>query len=414
MEYSEWVKRNLPVLMRETGVDRVPKEEISSRIDRLKERLKENRIDSFLVLQKMDCYYFSGTTQDAMVFIHEDMEPLLIVKREYERARIESPLSNTVPIRSRKELPSIINNYCETFPRKMATELDILPANEYFMLRDLLKGTELIDGSPIIKGIRKIKSDWECQVMRRAGEIGRDVFHCAKDILRPGISEIEFGAMMELRAKKLGHEGLIRVRSMNYEAYSWHILSGWAGGIVSQSDSPMGGMGMSTAFPVGASRKQIQPSEPVLVDFGICYLGYQVDETRMFSIGDMPSLFQDAYRACLEIHMSVLEDVRPGSNCHELFQKSVEVAKRLGYEESYLGPPGFKTSFIGHGIGLELNEFPFVARGQDYPLEEGMTFALEPKLVFPGKGAVGVEDTILVTENGYEILTPIEYNIINV
>jgi Xaa-Pro aminopeptidase len=228
------------------------------------------------------------------------------------------------------------------------------------------------------------------------------------------MTEIEFGGLLEANAKKLGHEGLLRVRSFNYEAYSWHVLSGSIGGIVSQSDSPMGGLGLSPAFPVGASRKEMKAREPILVDFGICYHGYQADETRMFCIGKMPRKFVDAYKACREIHDAVLADTRPGADCESLFLRTLELARALGYEDSYLGPPGLQTKFIAHGIGLELNEYPFLAQGQSYPLEIGMTFAVEPKIVFPGEGSVGLENTVVVTQEGCEILTPIPMDIIEV
>ena len=411
MDYSEWVREKLPSIMKDTGLELVPGDEIISRVRRLKEKMHDNGVDSFLVLQKMDCYYFSGTTQDAMIFIPLEGHPLLIVKREIERARIESPLSNIVSIKSIKELPQVISQHNGNIPDSIATELDVLPVKEYFILCEHFKGCPISDGSRLVKDVRKIKSEWEIQMMRKAGEIGLEVYNEAREFLREGLSEVEFAGMMELHAKKMGHEGLIRVRSMNYEAYSWHILSGWSGAIVSQSDSPMGGLGMSPAFPVGASRRLIRSNEPVLVDFGICYHGYQIDETRMFSVGALPSVFVDAYKACCEILMAVLEEVRPGVYCHELFEKGLELAEKLGYGDNYLGPSGLQTSFVGHGLGLELNEYPFIAKGQKYPLEKGMTFAPEPKMVFPGKGAVGVEDTVLVTENGYEILTPVSREI---
>jgi Xaa-Pro aminopeptidase len=154
--------------------------------------------------------------------------------------------------------------------------------------------------------------------------------------------------------------------------------------------------------------------EPILVDFGICYHGYQADETRMFCIGKMPRKFADAYKACREIHDAVLEATRPGADCEGLYLKTLKLAKDLGYEDSYLGPPGLQTKFIAHGIGLELNEFPFLAQGQSYSLEQGMTFAVEPKIVFPDEGSVGVENTVLVTEEGFEILTPIGMDIVEV
>ncbi|MDI7262183.1 MAG: M24 family metallopeptidase, partial [Thermodesulfobacteriota bacterium] len=145
-----------------------------------------------------------------------------------------------------------------------------------------------------------------------------------------------------------------------------------------------------------------------------CFHGYQADETRMFSIGKMKKKFIDAYQACREIHEAVLDEVRPGADGEAIFMKTLKLAKKLGYKDSYLGPPGLQTRFIGHGIGLELNELPFIAQGQSYPLEEGMTFAVEPKIVFPGEGAVGLENTVAVTKNGYEILTPVGQEIFQV
>jgi Xaa-Pro aminopeptidase len=154
--------------------------------------------------------------------------------------------------------------------------------------------------------------------------------------------------------------------------------------------------------------------EPILVDFGTCYHGYQADETRMFSIGKMKQKFIDAYNACKEIHDTVLEETRPGADCEAIFLKTLRLAEKLGYKDSYLGPPGLQTHFIAHGIGMELNELPFIAQGQSYPLEKGMTFALEPKIVFPGEGSVGLENTVVVTEKGYEILTPVSQKIFQV
>jgi Xaa-Pro dipeptidase len=285
---------------------------------------------------------------------------------------------------------------------------------DYFKFQELFPGTRLTDASGVLREARKIKSPFEIDLMRRAGKIGRKVYREARKILRKGMTEIEFGGLLEAAAKRYGHEGLLRVRSLNYEAYTWHVLSGLAGGIVSQSDSPMGGLGLSPAFPVGASLRPMKSHEPILVDFGTCYHGYQADETRMFSIGKLRQKFVDAYNACREIHDALLEEVRPGADCEAIFLKTLRLAEKLGYRESYLGPPGLQVHFIGHGIGLELNELPFIAQGQSYPVEQGMTFAVEPKIVFPGEGSVGLENTLVVTEKGYEILTPVEQEIFQV
>ena len=414
MNHADWIREEFPAISKSLGFTFTPGEEIQERHRRLREKMESAGLGGFLVVQKMDCFYLSGTAQDALLFFPQGGKPLLLVKRELERARAESPLEHVVGFKSLRELPSLIAKQVGGLPRVLGLEMDILPVRDYFRLQSLFPNSKFVDGSGIIRDLRKIKSPFELDLMQKAGNIGKRVYEEAGKILREGMTEIEFGGLLEATAKKLGHEGLLRVRSFNYEAYSWHVLSGSAGGIVSQSDSPMGGLGLSPAFPVGASRRVMKACEPILVDFGICYHGYQADETRMFSIGKMSPKFVDAYKACREIHDAVLAEARPGADCEGLFLRTLELARALGYEDSYLGPPGLQTKFIAHGIGLELNEYPFLAQGQSYPLEEGMTFAVEPKIVFPGEGSVGLENTVVVAPEGCEILTPIDMDIIEV
>jgi Xaa-Pro dipeptidase len=414
MNHGEWIKKQFPAMSRSLGFIFTPKEEIEERHRRLRQSMEGAGMEALLALQKMDCFYLSGTAQDALLFAPLQGKPLLIVKRELERARIESPLEHVVGLKSLRDLPALVAAHAGRLPGVLGLEMDILPVRDYLRLQTIFSSSKLADGSGILRDLRKIKSPFEVDLMRKAGEIAEKVYQEAGKILREGMTEIEFGGLLEAAAKKLGHEGLLRVRSFNYEAYSWHVLSGPTGGIVSQSDSPMGGLGLSPAFPVGASRKTMKAREPILVDFGICCQGYQTDETRMFSIGKMPQKFVDAYNACREIHDAILSETRPGADCEGLFLKTLDLAKELGYEGSYLGPPGLQTKFIAHGIGLELNEYPFIAQGQSYLLEEGMTFALEPKIVFPGEGSVGLENTVVVTAEGYEILTPIDMEIVEV
>ncbi len=414
MNYQDWIRREFRELSKSLGFRFTPPEEIEDRLNRVRAGMEKEGIEALLVIQKMDGYYLTGTTQDSLLFVPFEEEPLLLVKRELERARMESPIEDTVALRSVRDLPSFISNHWGRLPKTLGLEMDLLPVKDYFQYQDLFPGARLVDSSSIFRNVRKIKSSFEIDLMKAAGEIGRRVFQEGRGILREGMTEIEFGGLLDVAGKRYGHEGLLRVRSLNYEAYPWHILSGPAGSIVSQSDSPMGGMGLSPAFPVGASLKVLRPHEPILVDFGACYHGYQVDQTRMFSLGRMEKKFIDAYQACREIHDAVLEDVKPGADCEALFFKTLHLAEKLGYRDSYLGPPGLQTRFVAHGIGLELNEPPFLAKGQSYPLEKGMTFAVEPKMVFTGEGSVGIENTVVVTQNGCEVLTSIEEEIFEV
>jgi len=383
----------------------VPEAEIATRITRLQNHLSREDIEAALVIYKMDYFYFSGTAQNALLYVPREGTPLLMVIRDIDRAREESPLQQIVPLDSPKNVPKKIRKFYGALPRKIGLEFDVLPVRDYFAYQQLFPKTELVDTARIIKMVRMKKSPFEITQMKKAGEIGKKVFEEGRNILKEGMSELEFGALLEVAAKKLEHEGLVRMRSLNYEAYTWHVLSGPSGSMVSQADSPMGGQGLSPAFPVGAGTRMIQPHEPVLVDYGFCYNGYLVDQTRIYSIGELPDKYVRAYEASRKIERLVLENARPGAICGEIFQKTVELANALGYEESYLGVPGKKTTFVGHGIGLENNEIPFIAAQQPFSLEEGTTIAVEPKMVFPGEGAVGIENTVVVTAHGAEKLT---------
>jgi Xaa-Pro dipeptidase len=414
MNYDQWVRQELRGLSQSLGFRYTPTEEIENRLIRIRAGMEKIEIEGLLVVQKMNLYYLSGTTQDGILFIPVEGKPLLMIKRELERAKVESPLKQIVELKSIREIAALIQAHCRTLPQSLGLELDVIPVKDYFKYQEFFPGARFVDASLILRETRKIKSSFEIDLMRKAGEIGKKVFQEAKKILKKGMTEIEFGGLLEAVAKGYGHEGLLRVKSLNYEAYTWHVLSGITGGIVSQSDSPMGGLGLSPAFPVGASLKKMRTHEPILVDFGTCYQGYQADETRMFSVGKMKQKFIDAFNVCQEIQDTVLEDARPGADCEAIFMKTLQLAEKLGYRDSYLGPPGLQTRFIAHGIGLELNELPFLAKGHSYPLEEGMTFAVEPKIVFPGEGSVGLENTVVVTRDGCEILTPASQEIVQV
>jgi Xaa-Pro dipeptidase len=414
LKHEHYVRTELKKRTKSLGFRYTPREEINLRLEKVRRGMARHQLEALLVVQKMDYFYLSGTAQDSILFLPLEGEPLLMTRRELERAKVDSPLENVVGFESLRELPPLIRTYYGGVPKTMGLEFDMLPVREYFKYVELFPECRLMDSSSAIRQARKIKTSFEIEMMRQAGEITKKVFEAAKGFIKEGMTEIEVGGMLDTTAKKYGHEGLARVRSINYEAYTWHVLSGESGGIVSQSDSPMGGLGTSPAFPVGGSLKPLKPEEPILVDFLCVYHGYMVDTTRIFCIGQMPQKFVAAYEAMRRVHDTVLEETRPGANCEKLFGKSVSLAHELGYSDSSLGPPGLQTTFVAHGIGLELGEFPYLARGHDYPLQEGMVFSIEPKVVFPGEGSVGIENTVVVTKDGYEVLTPVDEAIFEV
>jgi len=385
----------------------VPRDEIETRIGKVKTLMEKASLDGAFFHYKVDYYYLAGTMQDSLLFIPIDEEPILFVKRELTRARRESPIRRIIPFRSVKDIFAHIQPM-----KRVGLQLDVIPYNDVIRFKEFLGNAEMLDVSPLTKQVRKVKSPFEIGIIEKAADIAKKVYEKVPELLKEKITEIELGGMMEAYAKTLGHEGLLRVRSLNYEAYTWHILSGRTGSIVSQSDSPMGGLGLSPAFPVGASMKKIRRNEPILIDFGISYHGYHMDLTRMYAIGSMPDIFIGAYEACREIHYRVLDKVLEGALSKELFEYSKQLADKMGYGEYYLGYGHHKVRFLAHGIGVELAEFPFIAASQDYPIEEGAVFAIEPKMVFPKKGSCGIENTVIIEKGKYRILSDCDERII--
>ena len=228
-----------------------------------------------------------------------------------------------------------------------------------------------------------------------------------KTVIKPGISEMEFAGMAETYARKLGHQGKIRTRHYQTEGYPWHILSGTNSARVGLLDAAASGKGTSAAFPVGAGDKKLSRGESVMVDMGLVLNGYHLDETRMFAIGSMPHKAMKASQTAIEIHNAVLDRAKPGVMLAELFEYAANLAESKGIAKPYLGAAGHKVSFIGHGIGLEIVEPPFIAKKRKQPLEPGMTLALEPKMVYENEFAAGVESVFVVTETGSRLITRI-------
>jgi len=225
-------------------------------------------------------------------------------------------------------------------------------------------------------------------------------------VVAVGKSDLEVAAELEYYARKEGHQGLIRFRAFNAEIFYGHVFSGADAAAPAHLDAPLGGLGVNPAVGQGASYKKIRAGEPIIIDFIAAFDGYLVDQTRTMVIGKLPEQLTKAYHDMLKIQEKLFEIARPGKSWEEIYLQCYDLAVTLGYRDHFMGSAGAQVSFIGHGIGLEVDEYPFIARGfSDQLLEENMTFAFEPKAVFPGLGAVGVENTWRVAEDGLKRLT---------
>ena len=380
-----------------------PKTELDRRIAGLKNHLIEHNVDAALILQHIDLFYFAGTIQKANLYVPAEGDPILMVHKSTERARTESAIKKIVHLASPKKIPEILKHNGIEPPRRLGLELDVLPTNMYFNYRRLFQDTEIIDISPFIRKIRAVKSTYEIAIMRRAAELSDRIAGHVPNILQAGMTEIELAGKVEAEARRLGHQGVVRMRLWGGEMFYGHLMAGATGAAPSYLASPTGGVGVNPAIGQGPGYKTIQRHEPILVDYVFAFDGYLSDHTRIFSLGSLPQELVDAHSAMLEVQEMIKTFAKPGVASGAIYEKSVERAGELGYADHFMGVDGReRIRFVGHGIGLEVDEYPFLAAGQDLPLQEGMTIALEPKLIFPGKGVVGIENTHVVTSEGLE------------
>jgi len=390
-----------------TNQFKVPAAEIKARTLNIQKELQQSDIDGLFIVQRVDLFYFSGTAQNGFMYIPAEGEPLLFIKQYLPRAKLESSVPNIVKIGSIKEIPGLIADHYGRIPDRLGFELDVVPVNDFRFYQSLFKDKTCVDGSPHILDVRRIKTDWEITQMENTAEMTRKTYQYMREAIRPGLTEMEFAGLFETYARKLGHPARIRVRHYQTEGYPWHILSGPGGSLPGLLDSPASGQGTSAAFPVGAGHKKLRAGEPIMVDLTSALNGYHLDETRMFAIDSMPDKAMKTCRAAIEIHNRILEIAKPGTTLGELFDLSVRLAEKLGFSDSYLGIPGHKVTFIGHGIGLEIVEPYIIARNRHDRLEPGMTLALEPKFVCENEFTAGVESVFVVTENGTRLISKV-------
>ena len=386
---------------------KVPASEIESRRLKIQRELQENDIGGLFIVQRVDLFYFSGTAQNGYMYIPAAGRPILFIKQYLPRALQESSVEDIRKIDSIRDIPALIAENYGQMPQVLGFELDVLPVNDFRFYRGLFNVRKCVDGSPHILKVRRIKSDWEIAQMENTAGMTAKTFEYMRTAIRPGISEMEFAGMFETYARRMGHAAGLRVRHYQTEGYPWHVLSGKSGGLAGLLDSPASGEGTSAAFPVGAGHKKLCANEPIMVDLGSVLNGYHLDETRMFAIDSMPDKAMRACDVAIEIHNMIIEKAGPGIALGELFDHSVRLAEKRGYAASYLGAPGHKVSFIGHGIGLEIVEPHIIARNRKDRLEPGMIFALEPKLVFENEFCAGIESVFLVTETGGRLISKV-------
>ncbi|HYW29835.1 MAG TPA: Xaa-Pro peptidase family protein [Gaiellales bacterium] len=391
-----------------------PAEEIEQRLRRFAAALSEDGLDAAVVVQSTDLAYLTGTNQQAHLIVPAAGEPWLGVRRTLARAREESPLSQIDPLPSLSGLSAALAAAGVGAGATVGFELDVLPAARYLGYVRRLEGYRAADCSPAIRRVRAVKSGWELEQMRRAGEQVRAAAEAVPSLLAEDVPESKVQREVESVLRAAGHQGQLRFRGFNQEMHYGQVLCGPSGAVPGYSDSPLCGPGPNAVLGKGPDGHRLRRGDPVIVDLVGGYDGYLADQTRTFALGPLHPDLREAYATAVAILRSVEQLIRPGTAPSALFAHAERMAGEAGLGEHFMGHGPDRVRFLGHGVGMEIDELPVLAPGFDAPLVPGHVIAVEPKFVFPDRGAVGIENMYAVTETGWENLTTASEELIEV
>lgn len=385
---------------------------------KLQEQLLELQLDGYLVTQNVDLYYLTGSMQAGYLFVPASGDAKYYVRRSVSRAQEESACETVALGSFRNFGTKLAEDYPQTFEEnkaiKLATEFDVLPVQLYQRLQKVIPQVDWVDGSTMMRELRMVKDDEEIRRIKRAAQATNIAFTHALTQLREGMTEVELIQCIENVLREQGHLGIMRMRGYNQELITGFVASGAAAAQPTYFDGPAGGRGLSAASPQGPSNKAIRRDEPILIDIGCCIDGYVIDQTRTVVIGELPDDLKLAYELSEKILQETESKLNPGTICEQLYFEALSQAKAAGMEQHFMGYGDDQVKFLGHGIGLEIDEFPVLARGFNYPLEPGMVIAIEPKFTYPNRGVVGIENSYVITDSGFEKLTTSQEGLISI
>ena len=355
-----------------------------------------------LIVSKVNMYYLTGTMQDGCLFIPRDDDAVLWVRRSYERAVSESALPDIRPMNSYRDMASHHTDHSGI----LCVETEVIPVAMLERIRKYLpfEAVKPLDG--VISRVRAVKSPYELDLLRHSGDMHRRVFEdFLPGQLREGITELEFAATLYLQMIREGHHGTARFAMFDVEVGIGHICFGDNSLLPTSFNGPGGHSGISASAPIWGSQRKLASRELIFTDIGCGYNGYHTDKSTVYYFGGVaPKKAADYHRQCVYIQDEIASMLVPDAVPSEIYKK-IMGSLSSDFLEHFMGYGARRVKFLGHGIGLHIDEYPVIAEGFDEPLQENMVIALEPKRGIPEMGMVGIENTFIVTPKGGECIT---------
>lgn len=373
--------------------------ELKLRWDKIQQNMSDVHADGLLICDNVNLYYVSGRIFRGYCYIPVKGEPIFFVRR---------PLglngTQVVYIRKPEEIGEYLQKNGIAFPDKLLLESDSISYSDYKRYETIFTPKEVLNGTAILRRCRSIKTPYEIDLIRRSGELHAKAYETIPSLYRKGMTDVEFSIELEHECRKLGSLGIFRIFGQSMEIFMGSVLAGDNADTPSPYDFAMGGAGLDVSLPVGCNGTVLTEGMSLMVDMGGNFTGYMTDMTRTYAIGSVQELALKAHETSIAIHQAIAAKSRPGVAAKDLYELAAEMANDARLSDYFMGHRQ-KAGFIGHGVGIEINEAPVLAPRSRDILAEGMVFALEPKFVIPGTGALGIENTYAVTADGVEKLT---------
>lgn len=383
---------------------KVPLNELNMRMSRFRKEMDRTQPEWKIVaiFSKINLYYFTGTMQEGMLLIPREDDATLWIRRSFDRATDESLFPQIRSMESYRDVAGTIK-----LPETCHIEAEIIPVaflqrfQKYFPFKNIKSADRQINK------IRSIKSSYELDLMEASGARHRYVLEeCAPKILIKGMSEVDFVTELYSVMLREGHHGVARFAMFETDLGIGQVGFGESSIYPTFFNGPGGNSGISPAVPIiGRRDRKLEKGDLVFADVAFGVDGYHTDKTMTYMFGrPLPESAISKHKKCLDIQNKIAEMLKPGSIPAEIYRNIME-GLDSEFAENFMGYKNRKVKFLGHGIGLHVDEHPVIAEGFNEPLELGMVIAVEPKIGIEGIGMVGIENTFLVTEKGGRCIT---------
>lgn len=368
--------------------------------------MQQNGVDACILATNINIFYATGCVYSGYFYLPAEGKPFHFVKRPNGIT-----FDNTIYIRKPEQIIEELQKYGVPVPQKIFLEVDTLPYSDCMRIMSSLKVNETLNASAALRKIRSIKTEFELSQVRECAKTHQIVYNQIPSVFKRGMTDIELQIEIERLMRLNGSMGFFHTYGENMDIHMGSILVGENAEAPSPFDFALGGKGSDPTLPIGASNIKIKEHQTIMIDMAGNYRPWMTDMTRVYSVGRTSDLAYKAHQVSIDICNAVSNMAKPGVACADLYNLSLDIVKQNNLEEYFMGTKQ-QAKFVGHGVGLEINEPPVLAPRSKEILESNTVFALEPKFVIPEVGAVGIENTYLVNDSGLEKLTIFEENII--